>query len=65
MWEIAAPTAELRPYGCKYSLALHRERGPGDRVRQRRRAGEITGTYRETERPYRFKSLRQLVVGFL
>jgi hypothetical protein len=62
MWEIAAPAAD-RPSGYKYSLVYivngvrvigyDNAEGRGDHRH-----------YRDTERPYRFKSLRQLVADF-
>lgn len=62
MWENAAPTAD-RPCGYKYSLVYtvdglrvigyDNAEGRGDHRR-----------YRDTEKPYRFKSLSQLVVDF-
>ena len=62
MWEIVPPTAD-KPYGCKYSLVYIVN---GVRVIGYDNA-ESRGDhrhYRETERPYRFKSLSQLVADF-
>ena len=62
MWEMAAPTAD-KPYGYKYSLVYivngvrvigyDNAEGRGDHRH-----------YRDKERPYRFKSLSQLVADF-
>ena len=62
MWEMAATTAD-KPYGYKYSLVYivngvrvigyDNAEGRGDHRH-----------YLETERPYRFKSLNQLVADF-
>jgi hypothetical protein len=62
MWEMMSPTAD-KPYGYKYSLVYivnavrvigyDNAEGRGDHRH-----------YRETERPYRFKRLRQLVADF-
>lgn len=62
MWEMAAPTAD-KPYGYKYSLVYivngvrvigyDNAEGRGDHRH-----------YGDTERPYRFKSVSQLVADF-
>jgi hypothetical protein len=62
MWKIAERTAD-KPYGYKYSLVyiVNGERVIGyDNAEGR---GEHRH-YRETERPYRFKSVSQLVADF-
>jgi hypothetical protein len=62
MWEMVAPTAD-KPYGYKYSLGYvvngvrvigyDNAEGRGDHRH-----------YRETERPYHFTNLKQLVADF-
>ena len=62
MWEMVAPTAD-KPYGYKYSLVyiVNGVRVIGyDNAEER---GDHRH-YRETERPYRFRSLSQLVADF-